>query len=311
VGFSNLGPEVTLGAPGGNCVNVNGGPCLFSLDTTSNTGTTVPGSHTYTDQTNSNLGTSFSAPIVSGIAALMVARNNNLSTDELLARLREGTRPFPTSLPAEPTVTACHVPVDTADVQLEQCLCTDTTCGAGMADAAASVAAADRPIAAIAVTDALSPGQNVVLDASGSSAACGRTLSGFAWTPIAPTGSPPTIVGTDTSTATVVAPASGTITLRLTVTDNLGHIDAADVVLGATSHSTDAPASAGATPCATSITSGTTPGAAVTPATPSSPSHSSGGGGGAFDRASLGLLGIGVALTAVLQRRRRRFSHCI
>ena len=39
VGFSNLGPEVTLGAPGGNCVNINGGPCLFSLDTTSNTGT--------------------------------------------------------------------------------------------------------------------------------------------------------------------------------------------------------------------------------------------------------------------------------
>src|SRR5688572_13388649 len=27
VGFSNLGPEVTIAAPGGNCVNVNGGPC--------------------------------------------------------------------------------------------------------------------------------------------------------------------------------------------------------------------------------------------------------------------------------------------
>ena len=39
VGFSNLGPEVTIGAPGGNCVNINGGPCLFSLDTTSNAGT--------------------------------------------------------------------------------------------------------------------------------------------------------------------------------------------------------------------------------------------------------------------------------
>ena len=44
VGFSSLGPEVTIAAPGGNCVNINGGPCLFSLDTTSNTGSTVPAS---------------------------------------------------------------------------------------------------------------------------------------------------------------------------------------------------------------------------------------------------------------------------
>jgi len=78
VGFSSLGTEVTLAAPGGNCVNINGGPCLFSLDTTSNSGSKAPGAHTYTDQTNSNLGTSFSAPIVSGIAGLMLSRNANL-----------------------------------------------------------------------------------------------------------------------------------------------------------------------------------------------------------------------------------------
>ncbi len=95
VGFSNLGPEVTLAAPGGNCVNVNGGPCLFSLDTTSNDGIQGPNNYIYTDQTNSNLGTSFSAPIVSGIAALMLSRNGNLSTHQLLDRLQEGTRPFP------------------------------------------------------------------------------------------------------------------------------------------------------------------------------------------------------------------------
>ena len=62
VGFSNLGPEVTIAAPGGNCVNINGGPCLFSLDTTSNNGTTAPARTCYTDQININLGTSFSAP---------------------------------------------------------------------------------------------------------------------------------------------------------------------------------------------------------------------------------------------------------
>ena len=145
VGFSNLGPEVTIGAPGGNCVNINGGPCLFSLDTTSNTGTTAPATHIYTDQINSNLGTSFSAPIVSGIAALMLSRNANLSTDQLLARLREGARPFPTTVADDPTIQACHVPTNNQDFQLAQCLCTTNTCGAGMVNAANSVEAADRP----------------------------------------------------------------------------------------------------------------------------------------------------------------------
>jgi serine protease len=120
VGFSNLGPEVTLAAPGGNCVNINGGPCLFSLDTTSNAGTTGPGAHIYTDQFNSNLGTSFSAPIVSGIAALMVSRNGNLSTRDLLQRLGEGARPFPTSVADDPAAPTCHVPVNTQDFQLAQ-----------------------------------------------------------------------------------------------------------------------------------------------------------------------------------------------
>ena len=42
VGFASLGPQVAVGAPGGNCVNVTGGPCLFSIDTTYNPGTTTP-----------------------------------------------------------------------------------------------------------------------------------------------------------------------------------------------------------------------------------------------------------------------------
>ena len=74
VGYSSLGPEVGIGAPAGNCVNTAAGsPCLRSIDTTVNEGATTPGANSYSDQTNSNLGTSFSAPIVSGIAALMRA----------------------------------------------------------------------------------------------------------------------------------------------------------------------------------------------------------------------------------------------
>ena len=231
VGFSNLGPEVAIAAPGGNCVNINGGPCLFSLDTTSNNGTQGPGANTYTDQTSFNLGTSFSAPIVSGIAALMLSRNNNLSTDQMLARLREGARPFPTTVSDTPNILTCHLPLGTTDIQTEQCLCTTATCGAGMVDAANSVFAAARPIAAISRPASVSPGQNVNLNASASAAACGRSLSTFAWTVVSPTINPPAIVGANTATASVIAPTSGSITLRVTVTDDQGRVDAAEVVV--------------------------------------------------------------------------------
>jgi serine protease len=310
VGFSNLGTEVTLGAPGGNCVNINGGPCLFSLDTTSNIGDTGATSHIYTDQFNSNLGTSFSAPIVSGIAALMLSRNANLSTSQMLARLREGAVPFPTAVAGEAGLPTCHVPLDTSDVQLEQCLCTLTTCGAGMANAANSVNAADRPIAAIAVPASVSAGQDVSLDAAASAAACGRSVASFAWVVVEPALNPPAIVGASTSTATVVAPGSGAIVLRVTVTDDQGRTDAANVTVESTRALSDAPASAGSGACAAPVTSGTTPGAPPPTAPPTQPSSGGRRSGGSFDLVALGLLGL--VLAARIRRRRHvHFFRCI
>jgi serine protease len=40
VGFSNLGHEIALSAPGGNCVNPDGA-CLYSIDSTANDGATT------------------------------------------------------------------------------------------------------------------------------------------------------------------------------------------------------------------------------------------------------------------------------
>ena len=315
VGFSDLGPEVTIAAPGGNCVNVNGGPCLFSLDTTANSGTTSPASYIYTDQTNSNLGTSFSAPIVSGIAALMLSRNNNLSTTQLLARLREGARPFPTTVSDAPTIQACHVPVNDQDLQQEQCLCTTSVCGAGMADAAASVTAADRPIAAVALPGSIFPGQNVSLDATGSAAACGRTLVSYAWTVTSPATNPPAVTGANTASASVVAPIAIPITLHLTVTDDQGHSDGTDVVVDSGHATSTAPASAGTTACAAAITSGPTPGNITPNPTSSSSSSSSGGGSKGGGGGSLGLLTVGLLGLLIGWRRMRpvpaRFSRCI
>ncbi len=133
VGFSNLGPGVALSAPGGNCVNTGQGePCLFSIDTTTNLGLTTPAANGYTDQLDFNVGTSFSAPIVSGIAGLMLSVNNRLTPAQVLARLQESaTRPFPTS--TDPTVPMCRVPSSSSDIQAFQCVCTtaDLRCGHG------------------------------------------------------------------------------------------------------------------------------------------------------------------------------------
>jgi len=149
VGFSNLGPEVALGAPGGNCVNLAANsPCLYPILTTSNTGTMAPTSSTYTDSFNASLGTSFSAPLVAGTVALMLSAQPSLTPTEVLDILRASARPFPppggTAGDGTPLV-ACTAPqFDSLGTPIDQleCSCTTTTCGAGMLDAGAAVLAA-------------------------------------------------------------------------------------------------------------------------------------------------------------------------
>ena len=85
VGYSSLGPEIALSAPAGNCVNTAAGtPCLYSLDTTTNAGTTTPATNTYTDQFNSNLGT---AGCLTGIPWYYGFDHNEGSGIDLLAVL--------------------------------------------------------------------------------------------------------------------------------------------------------------------------------------------------------------------------------
>ena len=244
VGFSSLGPQAALAAPAGNCVNASGA-CLFSIDTSINNGTTTPTTNGYTDQMNPNLGTSFSSPIVAGIAGLMTSVNANLKPSQLIARLKEGAKPFPVS--SDTTVPNCHVPASSTDLQTAECNCTTSTCGAGMANAPGAIKAALRPIAAIAVPTTVSAGQNVSLLGTGSAAACSHTITTYAWTNVGNSTNP--IQGANTATATVVAPATGSITLRLTVTDDAGRQDTADVVVSATAATTTAPANADSGRC--------------------------------------------------------------
>ena len=239
VGFSSLGAEISLAAPAGNCINTTG-TCVYPIDTTSNAGTTTPTINGYTDQLNPSLGTSFSAPIVSGIAALMVSANSNLTAPQLIARLKEGTVTFPVS--ADSTVPNCHVPTGSSDLQTTECNCTKQTCGAGMANAPGALKAALRPIAAIAPPASVSPGQNASLSAAGSAAACGHTVASYAWSVVGSSTIP--VQGANTPFATVVAPSSGSITVQVTVTDDAGLTDTAQVTVSSNTATTTAPASA-------------------------------------------------------------------
>jgi len=140
VGYSDLGPEVAISAPAGNCVNLVG-TCLYPLVTTSNSGTyTGPVSSIYTDGDNEiSIGTSFSAPLVAGTVGLMFSANPALTAAQVRSLLMQTARAFPSS-GAGTGVTACTAPTSTA--QSAECYCITSTCGAGLLDAGAAVAAA-------------------------------------------------------------------------------------------------------------------------------------------------------------------------
>jgi serine protease len=239
VGYSSLGPEVGISAPAGNCVTSSAPPCLRSIDTTTNLGLTTPGTNSYTDQANPNLGTSFSAPIVSGIAALMRAVNANLTPAQLIARIKSSSTAFPQ--PAG--VAQCGSPGSDPTVE---CACVSGQCGAGMINALGAVNAALNPIAVIAATG------SAAFDASGSAAACNLTVASFLWT-----ASGGVSIGTGANSPQVAVTVTGAGTLMLTVTDSAGHVDQGTVTFNAQGAATiNAPSSAGTavTACPTPLT---------------------------------------------------------
>jgi len=138
VGFSDLGPQISISAPAGNCVNTGATvPCLYPILAANNTGTTTAVASSYTGSFNPSVGTSFSAPLVAGTAALMLSVKPLLTPADIKAALKSTARPFP-ALASGSTVPECRIPDGTDQVE---CHCTTSTCGAGMLDAGAAVRA--------------------------------------------------------------------------------------------------------------------------------------------------------------------------
>ena len=282
VGFSNIGPEIGISAPGGNCVNSGANdPCLFPIDTTVNLGTTVPAGNGYTDAFNNNVGTSFSAPIAAGVASLMLAVHPGLTPAQLISRMQAGARPFPAPDPTLPTCPQVVPDVDpithASNLNVGQCNCTTSTCGAGMVDAPGAVNAALRPFAAASVAASPTAGQTATLTGVGTSVAAGRTVASYLWSITNAGGIVSSISNPDKLVATVLPSAAGVFAVRLKVTDSAGQSDSSDLML--------------------------TVAAAPPPVTAPAASGGSTGGGGALDVIDLlALAGLLLALRAARPR---------
>jgi serine protease len=226
VGFSDLGPEIAISAPGGNCVNTAANsPCLYPILTTSNGGSTVPfaGSSLYTDSFDSTLGTSFSAPLVSGTVALMLSARPTLSPAEVLTLLKGTARAFPTTGGDNGDGTV--VKQCTAPQYQNQCYCTTSTCGAGMLDAGAVVTLSTQVVLARIAVSPESPAsdQVITLSASPSLTAPGRSIASYSWTLFDGGGIVTRLNGaTNAPSTTVNASGAGSFTVTLTVVDDLG-----------------------------------------------------------------------------------------
>lgn len=212
--YSNVGARMGLMAPGGTATRA-----IYALD---NQGRTTPGVDTY----GQKIGTSFSSPQAAGVAALMLAVNPALTPAQLVERMQVSARP--------------HVAVGGAPACSAQpavaCNCDTATCGAGLLDAAAAVAAASPALAPTAVVAPVSSavgGATVLLDGSASLPSTGASLVAWQWTQLSGAGAAIATPGAARTNVTLPAGA-GSYVFRLTVTDSAGRRDIVDVAVTAT-----------------------------------------------------------------------------
>ncbi|WP_341890692.1 S8 family serine peptidase [Variovorax sp. YR752] len=140
--YANFGSQVALATVGGDAAN--GRDCDTQLAdagivSTFNLGTGAAGDFGYAAAT----GTSFAAPVVGGVAALMWSLNPALSVAQVEAGLRASARPHV----QVPLLQACQA---SSGNKGGRCQCDDTICGAGVLDADQALAYAAAPAGYVA-----------------------------------------------------------------------------------------------------------------------------------------------------------------
>ena len=129
-GFASYGNNVGLAAPGGSGV---GGLDAGILSTT-NTGTHGPAAASY----DAVAGTSFSAPLVAGVASLLLGIQPTWTVAQLEDTLKRTARTHTQT----PSLASCSPSVFSQGV----CNCTTAACGAGLLDATNAVMAAQASL---------------------------------------------------------------------------------------------------------------------------------------------------------------------
>ena len=125
-GYSSFGSNAGISAPGGSGVTGTDVGILTTLDS----GRAGPVGPTY----SALAGTSFAAPLVAGVAGLMLSVQPSLSTAELMQKLKASVRPHTESS----SLSQCGSNAFANQV----CNCTLQTCGTGLLDANLALAAA-------------------------------------------------------------------------------------------------------------------------------------------------------------------------
>jgi serine protease len=310
-GFSSLGPEVAISAPGGNCPSTSPETCQYAMLSTINDGTQGPGqdpgvNNRYSTSADAEVGTSFAAPLVSATAALMLSANPALTPADVVRIMQSSARAFPTTGggdPQTPDALPGRVPTcKPSSVQQGECYCTSgtsgtsgtsSTCGQGMLDAGAAL----RAVAALVTVPSFSStpdfpaaGDTVALDASAIVPPGGQSIRSYDWTitegaAIASfsAGAPGAGNSATThsgSTATLAGSGqNGFVTVQLSVTDAAGtHVVSQRLAFGTISNS-------------------------ITSASPST--TKSGGGAVAGTLSLLWLSGLVLAVLALARVRRR------
>ena len=256
---------------------------MYPILTLTNKGTTTPiptsqGGGIYTDSFDSSLGTSFSAPLVSGAVALMLSVQPSLTPAQVKAKLQASARPFPTSGGVS-DAPACPARSPTSG----GCYCTTSTCGAGMLDVHAAVQSVAGVQASISLTTTTPTANQAVALTSNSVVNPGQSIASYQWTILNAGTTGATITGANDGSSVVVTPtAAGSFVIQLTTTDNKGF-------------------------ASTTTLSVTVASDVVTPPA-STPTGGGGGkGGGAIDAGWLALLlGAGAALAVTEPRKRAR-----